>query len=247
MYWWNYRKLAEDLRENRVDEKERFKYFLATFIGWNMAVLLWAYSPGPFGLPGFVAVAVCVIIAIIGIASCYRANQRGDNVDFIPRMICLALPVGLQLASVWAMLVLTFGVMESVSAAALGPLSFAYTLPGAAWKSWTDLVAGTAGPIFNMVYFRTIYDLIAFAAKVKDAKNSQYLKQTIWYYENVILGMLSGNVIVSMVLLLAGAWVPSFHDHFFAWESFAFWGVMLWTALFVCVLYRHRRRSVEHA
>jgi hypothetical protein len=29
MYWWNVSKLAEDLREGRVEEKERFKYYFA--------------------------------------------------------------------------------------------------------------------------------------------------------------------------------------------------------------------------
>ncbi len=152
MYWWNYRKLAEDLRENRVDGKERFKYFLATFIGWNIAVQLFAYSPGPLliGLPRFVVVAVCVLIAIVGIASCYRANQRGDNVDFIARMICLGLPVGVQLASFWVMFVLTASVIESVPAAVLGTVSFVYTIPGAAWNRWTDFLSGFVGIVFNM-------------------------------------------------------------------------------------------------
>ncbi len=68
-----------------------------------------------------------------------------------------------------------------------------------------------------MVCFRTIYDHIAFAAKVKDAENSPALKQTKWCSELLPLGMLSGNVIVSVILLLAGAWIPSFDDHFFAW------------------------------
>ncbi len=41
MYWLNVSKLAEDLREGRVDERERFKYYLATFAA---LVLSFRYS-----------------------------------------------------------------------------------------------------------------------------------------------------------------------------------------------------------
>ena len=29
MYWWNVSQLAQDFQEGRVEEKERFKYYLA--------------------------------------------------------------------------------------------------------------------------------------------------------------------------------------------------------------------------
>jgi len=247
MYWWNYRKLAEDLRENRVDERERFKYFLATFIGWNIAVQLFSYSPSPFSIPRFVVVAVCVIIAIIGIAFCYRANKRGDNVDLLARMICLSLPVGVQWASFLTILALTMSIIESVPAAVLGPVSFAYTILGEKWKRWTDPFGGSTGILFNIFYFWTIYAHIAFGAKVKDAENLAALKQTIWSVEHLIFGMLSGNAIAVVTLLLAGAWVPSLGDHRFAWQLLSLLGIMLWTALFAFVFSRYRRRSVEHA
>ncbi len=38
MHWWNISKLAEDLREGRVDEKERFRYFLPSFIGFELVI-----------------------------------------------------------------------------------------------------------------------------------------------------------------------------------------------------------------
>ena len=38
MYWWNISKLEEDLRERRVDEKERFKDSLANLIGFELVI-----------------------------------------------------------------------------------------------------------------------------------------------------------------------------------------------------------------
>lgn len=98
MYWLNTSKLTEDLREGRVDEKERCKYFLATFIGWSVAGLLFLHSGRTFSTDGLISIGVILAIAIVGIILCYRVNKSGDNIDFIPRMICLGWQSGLWLA-----------------------------------------------------------------------------------------------------------------------------------------------------
>lgn len=41
MYWWNMSKLADDLREGKLTEDERLKYYLATFL---YGVCLFRYS-----------------------------------------------------------------------------------------------------------------------------------------------------------------------------------------------------------
>ena len=96
MYWWNVSKLAEDFQQDRVDEKERFKYYLATsivagsisqlvsFFGWAKPLHL-------------ITAAVILPITSIGIALCYRANRGNDNADFIGRMVCLSWPVCIRL------------------------------------------------------------------------------------------------------------------------------------------------------
>ena len=213
-----------------------------------MAVLLWAYSPGPFlmKVPQTVNVAIYAILAIIGIAVCYRANKKGDNADFIVRMMCLGLPVGIQSAFPYAIVFLTAGVIESLPAAALGPLPFANAMPCAALKVWRGVLADAVVVGFSTMFFRIVYDHIAFAAKVKSAENTPAFKQTKCSSEHVIFGMLSGNVIAVVILLLAGRWVP-FDDHPFGWRFLTLLAVMLWTVAFVALFSRYRRRSIEHA
>ncbi len=89
MYLWNASKLAGDLREGRVDEKERFKYYLATLAVLSIVVPVFFYSVEPLSIDDLIYLIVSAIIGVIGTILCYRANRSGDNIDFIPRMICL--------------------------------------------------------------------------------------------------------------------------------------------------------------
>ena len=101
MYWGNVHKLAEDLREGRVDEKEQFKYCLAAFTSLSVAVPVFFYSVGPLGIDDLMCLIVGAITGVIGIILCYRANSSGDNIDFIPRMICLSWTVAVFGLLVW--------------------------------------------------------------------------------------------------------------------------------------------------
>jgi hypothetical protein len=58
---------------------------------------------------GLISASIFVAITIIGIVLCYRANRRGDNTDFIGRMICLSWPIGIKLGVVF----LTIGLSSS--------------------------------------------------------------------------------------------------------------------------------------
>ena len=89
MYWWNVSKLAEDLREGRVDEKERFKVLSRDFYRRYLAGQLFFNSGDTFSIERLISVTVILAFTVIGIIVCYKANKSGDNTDFIARMICL--------------------------------------------------------------------------------------------------------------------------------------------------------------
>ncbi|AFM22864.1 hypothetical protein [Desulfomonile tiedjei] len=97
MYWWNVSKLAEDLREGRVQEKERFKYYIAAILMYSIVLELAPFFPETFNMVEFISSAVGVIITIAGTILCYRVNRNGDNTDFIGRMICLSWPVSIKI------------------------------------------------------------------------------------------------------------------------------------------------------
>ncbi len=95
MYWWNAFKLAEDLREGRVEEKERLKYYLGYTVAASVVVQPGPYFPETLNTVKFISGNANLIIIFIGTMLCYRANRSGDNTDFIGRMICLSWPVGI--------------------------------------------------------------------------------------------------------------------------------------------------------
>ncbi len=96
MYWFNSSKLADDFREGRVDERERFKYYLASLIAWSVVVQVLIFSGTVLDVESLVSAGANLIVIVVGTVLCYRVNRRGDDKDFIPRMICLGWPVGVK-------------------------------------------------------------------------------------------------------------------------------------------------------
>lgn len=98
MYWLRGAKLTEDLREGRVDQKEQFKYCLATFVVWNVIAQVFFYFGGPyFPIRRLIPVGLNLAVTIMGIVYCYAVNKMGDNKDFILRLFCLGWPIGMQI------------------------------------------------------------------------------------------------------------------------------------------------------
>jgi hypothetical protein len=105
MYWWNMSKLADDLREGKVNE-QRLKYYLATFLSWSVSVLLFLYCSHPFEIVHLIPVCLNMVVTIIGIVSCYKINKDGDGKDFIGRMVCLGWPGAVRTLALFAALFL---------------------------------------------------------------------------------------------------------------------------------------------
>jgi len=91
MYLWNVKALAQDLKEDKVTEKEKMKYFLVTML---LAIFLNSGSSSD-GSTWFKWANYIVTFGLTfgGVIWCYNANQRGGNKDFVIRFICLSIPV----------------------------------------------------------------------------------------------------------------------------------------------------------
>lgn len=115
MYWWNESKLAQELRDGQVEEKERFNYYFAVTVAAVAYTEVVGYIGHQFNMPIAVRSAVYIAVAIIGTILCYRANRNGDNNDFISRMICLSWPIGVKLNVVFAAIVCAVSVSERIA------------------------------------------------------------------------------------------------------------------------------------
>jgi len=239
MYWWNVSKLAEDLREGRVDEKERFKYFLASFIAWNVALLVFYYFGGLGSIENLVYVVVSLVSAIVGICLCYRANNKGDKIDFIPRMICLSWPVGIQLGISFSAAFLLLGIVGSLPTAALEPSSFLSSLPGRIQELWFSFL----GVVFVWAFYHIVCRNIAFASKVKGAEDKSRLGGTDGPMMGIALGYLSG-IGVLVAIVLTGVWIPISNEES-SWRFPVELAVLLWTLMFHFIYVRLRRHEAK--
>lgn len=108
MYIWKVKKLSSDLRNNRVTEKEKFKYILF----WALATLL-SSDPALFiGLEYTITSIMLVVLTIMGTNYCYFINKTGDNNDFITRYVCLSVPIGIRVVILFFCILVVFGVVE---------------------------------------------------------------------------------------------------------------------------------------
>jgi hypothetical protein len=96
MHFWNIDALADELRSGKLTELQSFKYFLFVLLAQTIPLFLPMRSEGPltFYSMGFGPVVpfVWLITGIVGLMVCFRANQQSDGVDFIRRIVCLAVP-----------------------------------------------------------------------------------------------------------------------------------------------------------
>jgi len=97
MYLWNVKALVEDLKANKVYQKEKMKYLLVSTI-LEMLISLLPLQYSTFGYLEFVQTVLYILILTIGILLCYEANSRGDNKEFVERFICISLPLQIRIS-----------------------------------------------------------------------------------------------------------------------------------------------------
>jgi hypothetical protein len=155
VYWWKVSKLAEDFQNNRVDEREGFKYYLATIISWTMFLEISQYVGSAFDFISLISFTVGVGGTILGSFLCYGANKNGDDRDFIARMICLGWPITVKL------MVILFVPAVIIFA----PVAFVLALEG----SSSDFAGEVHGLIFELlfvvVYYWMLYKYITIVAQ----------------------------------------------------------------------------------
>lgn len=99
MYFLNANQVARDLKTGALTETGKVKYFLAD------ALILQSYSlfmicthitsRSENVLNAFRALGSLAIV-LFGIYYCFNINHRGDNKNFIERIVCIGFPLGIK-------------------------------------------------------------------------------------------------------------------------------------------------------
>jgi hypothetical protein len=190
MYWLNTSKLAEDLSEGRVDEKERVKYYLATFAALSIIVPVFFYSVGPLSIDDLVYLLVSAIIGVIGIFLCYRANRSGDNIDFIPRMICLNWTGICGFLTGYLFLFVIHTLAQTIQGFSLVPFSVFGSLTQLVRESWSFWGSFPSMSTWVALYYGFIYYNLVRSPQAKEGRILIEMVTTDLTLAKALLGIL---------------------------------------------------------
>jgi len=132
LYFWKTSALIQDLAESRVSQREKMKYLLAYVFLSSAALGLGDERGYDWPFSRYVEYAGLVVISLVGTYVCYRSNQKGDQLDFIDRFICLSLPVSVRFAVI---LIPSYFLLFAVRVWFRGPGD-----PPRAWEDWAKSI-----------------------------------------------------------------------------------------------------------
>lgn len=98
IHWWRTDRLVDELAQDRISEQQSLWYAAISMIMYFEAIYyaMWFAPPRSWILMAEF-VAACVI-AVIGLQECLKANGGAKGSDFLKRLYCLGVPIGLKIA-----------------------------------------------------------------------------------------------------------------------------------------------------
>ena len=97
MRLWNVNKLIAELRGDSLSQKQKFYYFLTFFILYVWCGVLLQYIHAEVSFMLVIEDVIFWVLSVCGFILCFKANQKGDNINFIERFICLSIPISIRL------------------------------------------------------------------------------------------------------------------------------------------------------
>ena len=107
MYIWKVAPLIEELKNQKLSQKEQLKYFLTYSLLMILSTDPFLYTDFNYVIYDTIDTVVASVITVIGIIYCYKVNERVDGKDFILRFLTLGLPITVRFVFV---IMVVFGV-----------------------------------------------------------------------------------------------------------------------------------------
>jgi hypothetical protein len=115
MYFWKVDSLVSDLKQNKVTQKEEFKYILLYGILTTLATNQYFMTDVSHNLYDDIISILSLLVLIIGTYYCYTINSKGDNKDFIVRFILIGLPIVIRLIVIFIPIIILVSIFEEMS------------------------------------------------------------------------------------------------------------------------------------
>lgn len=100
MYFWNDKKLANDLNKKRVSEKEQAVYLLLLLLPYLMLTSIFLdlnISEGvSVSIYDHIICDTGLLAFIITLYASFKINKSNDNTDFVARYVCISFPIGIK-------------------------------------------------------------------------------------------------------------------------------------------------------
>ena len=113
MYLWKVNQLVDDFRSNRVTQKEEYKYMLLFTVLTVLTSDPLLYIDSSYNIYDSLTSIACLAVCVWGIHHCYKINSVGDNKDFILRIMCIGLPVGVRILVIFIPIFILGGFLEA--------------------------------------------------------------------------------------------------------------------------------------
>lgn len=97
MYFWKVDKLIDDLKLNKVTQKEEFKYALTFFVFSILCTDPFLYANTSYNIYNSINTILFISVTTLGLYYCFKINAAGDNQDFIKRILCIGIPIMVRL------------------------------------------------------------------------------------------------------------------------------------------------------
>lgn len=98
MHLWKTERLSRDLLNNAVSQQDSARYMMVASLVYVQANYSALWFGGYRDWTLFFEAAVVVVISLIGVHECYKANGAEDGRDFLLRYGALGVPIGLKVA-----------------------------------------------------------------------------------------------------------------------------------------------------
>jgi hypothetical protein len=177
------------------------------------------FSGFTFSLEDMMSLVLSLIVTIIGISICYIENKKAGNTDFIPRMICLGWPAGVQVTTMLVAAFLILSVVQGMDAVVIHQEAF----PTGMYRGMRQIWSNFWGFFFLEFYYWLLYDSFVKIAGTKPTEQAITIKapqrkvrqgrltfkqqiktdlEDILIFGKFVLGVIGGIGIVIFVIIM---------------------------------------------
>ncbi|MCY6411276.1 hypothetical protein QTA56_03860 [Acinetobacter sp. VNH17] len=97
MYFWNTNKLIDDLKNERLADRDYKNYYLVSASVTFLMMFAMRFSPVVDIVPSTIDTILTIIMLLIAVNFCFTANGGNHGKQFLNRLICLFLPIGVKM------------------------------------------------------------------------------------------------------------------------------------------------------